>query len=109
MLEPPHPAGPAVAALDLVRDEQDPVLVTETAEFPEERRGRRVVAALALDWLDQDRPHGRWRDRGRRQRPKVGHRDGNGRSFVTTETPIRGGERRQVDRREHRLVPDPVV
>ena len=61
MLERPHPAGPGVAGLDLVGDEQDPVLVAERAELAHERERSRLVAALALDRLDQDGRHARRR------------------------------------------------
>jgi hypothetical protein len=61
MLEGPHPAGPAVARLDLVGHEQDSVLVAQLAQAAQERDRGREVAALALDGLDEDR-----RDRERR-------------------------------------------
>ena len=57
MLEGPHPAGPPVAGLDLVGDEQDAVPVGERPQAPQERGRRRDVAALALDGLDEERGH----------------------------------------------------
>ena len=55
VLDRPHRPGPPVAGLDLVGDEQDPVLVAEGPKLAQERGRRRRVAALALDRLDEDR------------------------------------------------------
>ena len=40
--------------LHLVENEQDPLLVGDSAEFLEEALGRRVVTPLPLDRLDQE-------------------------------------------------------
>ena len=85
------------------------MLVAEGTEFPEEPDGCRVEATLALDGLDQDRADRRRRDRGRCQRAQVGHRARDRRLLVTAEPAVDGRKRRQVDRRQHRLVADPVV
>ena len=50
-------AGPPEAGLDLVGDEQDPVLAGDLAEARQEGRRRDDVAALAEDRLDDDRGH----------------------------------------------------
>jgi hypothetical protein len=50
-----HASGAADAALHLVEDEEDAVLVAELAECAEEAGGRDDVPALPLDWLDEDR------------------------------------------------------
>ena len=42
VLEGPHPAGPGVAGLDLVGDEQDAVLVAERPQLAQERERRRA-------------------------------------------------------------------
>ena len=96
VLEGPHRAGPAEPRLDLVGDEQDPVLVAERAQAAQERgRGRRV-AALALDRLDEDRG-----DRIRR-RDRVGElvevaQAALGRrGLVAVEVAVGGGEGEQM-------------
>ena len=58
-------AGPADAALDLVEDEQQPVLVAKLAQPLQRLRGERPDAAFALYRLDKDRS-GFGRDRLRR-------------------------------------------
>lgn len=50
----PEPAGGADAGLDLVDDEEDVVLLGEGAQLAEEVGAGVVVAALALDGLDDD-------------------------------------------------------
>jgi hypothetical protein len=50
-----HPARPREARLDLVGDQQDPVLIADRTERAQERRGRRVVAPFAPHGLDEDR------------------------------------------------------
>ena len=55
VLDRPHLAGPAGARLDLVGDQQDPVLVADLAQALEEAVLGDDVAALALDRLDDDR------------------------------------------------------
>ena len=57
VLDGPPLAGAAHAALDLVGDEQDVVLVAQFAQGGEEPGGRDDVAAFALDGLDQDAGH----------------------------------------------------
>ena len=44
-----HPAGPADAALHLVEDQEDPVLVADRAQPGEKTSGRHQVAAFALE------------------------------------------------------------
>ena len=61
LLHEEHVAGAGEPALDLVRDEQDPVFVADLPQSPEEGGRRRVVAALAQHRL-QD--HGRRLRRG---------------------------------------------
>ena len=56
-LDREHLAGPPEAGLDLVGDEQDPVLAGDLAEARQEARRRDDVAALAEDRLDDDRRH----------------------------------------------------
>ena len=48
-------AGPPEPGLDLVGDQQDPVLAGDLAEARQEGRRRDDVAALAEDRLDDDR------------------------------------------------------
>ena len=67
MLERPHRARPAVARLDLVGDEQDPVLVGKGPQRLQERRWCRNVATLAEDGLDQDRADRGGRDDSRQE------------------------------------------
>ena len=55
MLDRKEPARPAVAGLDLVGDQQDPVLAGDLAQAGQEARRRDDVAALAQDRLDDDR------------------------------------------------------
>ena len=55
VLDREHLAGPPEAGLDLVGDEQDPVLAGDLAEPRQEPRRRHDVAALAEDRLDDDR------------------------------------------------------
>ena len=50
-----HLAGPPEAGLDLVGDQQDPVLAGDLAQPRQEARRRHDVAALAEDRLDDDR------------------------------------------------------
>jgi hypothetical protein len=50
-----HAAGAADAALHLVEDQEDSVLVADRAQPGKETRGRHQVAAFALERLDQDR------------------------------------------------------
>src|SRR5205814_9872524 len=72
VLEAPHPAGPRKAALDLVRDVEDAVLIAQRAQLLQERRWGRVVAALALDRLDEDAGHLGRRDLLREDPPQAG-------------------------------------
>ena len=72
-------------------------------------RRRGIEAALALDRFDEDGPDRRRRDRRRRQRPQVGHGAGDSGALVTAEVAVDRRERRQVDRRQQRFIPDPVV
>ena len=55
VLDREHLAGPPEPGLDLVGDEQDPVLAGDLAEARQEARRRDDVAALAEDRLDDDR------------------------------------------------------
>ncbi len=57
MLAREHPARPAHAGLDFVRDEQDAVLARELAQPLMELRRGHDVAAFALDGLDDDAGH----------------------------------------------------
>jgi hypothetical protein len=57
VLDREHLPGAAEPRLDLVDDEQDPVLVAQVAQARHELLRRDVVAALALDGLDEDRRH----------------------------------------------------
>ena len=54
MLAAPVPAGNAHAALDFVEDEQEVVLVANPPQRAQELAAEMVVAALALDRLDDD-------------------------------------------------------
>src|SRR5262245_62810115 len=57
MLDRKHPSRSAHARLHLVHDEQDSVLAREIAQTLQEHVWRNDVAALALDWLDDQRRH----------------------------------------------------
>ena len=57
VLDGEEPAGPSEARLDLVGDEQDPVLPGDLPEARQEPRRRDDVAALAEHRLDDDRGH----------------------------------------------------
>ena len=80
------------------------------AQGPQERRRGRVVAALALDGLDEDR-----RDLRRARRwSRTGRRGARGRSAVaaassSVEVAVDGRVGELVDRRQERLVAQPVV
>src|SRR4051812_33785418 len=55
MLAAPVPASCTRAALDLVEDEEDIVLVANFAKGPQPFAAKMVVAALALNRLDDER------------------------------------------------------
>ena len=57
VLDGPHPAGPAHAALHLVADHEDAVPVAQLAEPGQEVGRGHDVSPLALDRLDEDRRH----------------------------------------------------
>ncbi len=61
MALPQHLARTAPAGLDLVEDEEDPVLVAALAHALHEALGRHEVAALALHGLHDDAGHLVWR------------------------------------------------
>ena len=109
VLERPHPAGPAVAGLDLVGDEQDPVLVAEGAQLAQERDRCRLVAALALDRLDEDRCHARGRHDERGQPAERVHARLRRERLVAREVAVDRREGRQVHRGQERLVAGPIV
>src|SRR5205814_10181406 len=54
MLGREHLPGPPDPALDLVKDEQDAMLIAELAESRQEVEGRDDITSLALDRLDED-------------------------------------------------------
>ena len=109
VLERPHLARPAVARLHLVGDQQDPVLVAQRAQRAHERDRRRVVAALALDRLDEDRGDLRGGDDRGQQRPQDREARRRGGRLVAVELGVGGRVRREVDARQERLVAGPVV
>src|SRR5439155_25386270 len=57
VFDSPGPPRATEARLDLVGDEDDPVLVTEPADTLQELRRRDDKATLALNRLDHDRRH----------------------------------------------------
>src|SRR5215469_14754909 len=54
VLARPHLAGTPHAGLHLVHDEHNSVAAANALQFLQKELGRRHVAALALDWLDDD-------------------------------------------------------
>ena len=109
VLEAPHHAGPAVAALDFVGDVEDAVLVADRAKLAQERGRGIVEATLALDGLDEDSRDAVRRDLLREDPAKAGQRAVDRGLLVTPEVAIDVRERRDVDRRQQRLVAVPVV
>ena len=85
------------------------MLVADRAERLEERRGGRVVAALAADRLDQDRRDLRRRDHRREQGPEDLDGGVGCPLLVAVELRVGGRVRREVDARQERLVAGPVV
>jgi hypothetical protein len=69
VLDRPPATGAAKAGLDLIGDEEDPVLVAQLAEALQEGSGRREVAALTLDRFDDDCRHIRRGDLPAEDRP----------------------------------------
>ena len=85
-------AGAAEAGLDLVGDEDDPVLAAPGRQGGQEAAGRDHEAALALDRLDHHAGEVRGADL------LVQHVDGPGRGLLAGEAvPERVGHRRPVD------------
>ena len=97
VLDRPHLAGPPGARLDLVGDEQDPVLVADRAEALEEAVLGDDVAALALDRLDDDR------------RDLVGRRQLVEQHLVEPAQVLDLAERRVEDARQERAEPGVVL
>ena len=91
LLERPHRAGPAVARLDLVGDEQDAVLVGQLAQPLQERRRRGREAALALHRLDQERGHRLRRDLRREEVLEEADRRRRRGRLVAAEPAVRVG------------------
>src|SRR5882762_6338291 len=50
----PHAAGPSHAALNLIMDQENPVVLRNCGELFEEDLGRSNIAAFALDRLHHD-------------------------------------------------------
>ena len=71
--------------------------------------GRRRVAALALDRLDEDRADRLGRHDARGQVAQVAQAALGRRRLVAAEVAVRGGEGQHVDARQQRLVAAPVV
>src|SRR6476646_11206140 len=65
MLDREEAAGAGEAALDLVADEDDAVLVTDLTQSLHELERRRDESALALHGLEHDRGNVLGRDQGR--------------------------------------------
>ncbi len=57
VLDGEHPPCAAEAALDLIDNQQDAVLITQRPQQPEHLRAHRVEATLALHRLNDDRRH----------------------------------------------------
>ena len=72
-----HLSRSAHPALDLVKDEQDSMLIAELAQTRQEVGGRHNVAALALDRLDEDR------------RQLIGRADGAEQARTLSRSPYR--------------------